>query len=196
MWDFRFSGQRVWRWELSGIQHSVVSLTSSDVSEVHTVSIFRAIHDPDDGDSMQLWNVVYCNDTTRRYIPKGSLGYFPEGKAAVAWSKPTTPSDAEVKNAKSYTPLHRSSAKRGTCLKKSLKIGHIIFLALHNSFKITSYETRPTCQSNWQKSLNIITSAPICCAVEVGIMPVLWTTHIRCLKLLTFGQCAFNRECY
>jgi hypothetical protein len=45
IWDFRFSQQRVWSLESSGMYCHVVTLKLTDVSEVHTASIIRAMND-------------------------------------------------------------------------------------------------------------------------------------------------------
>jgi hypothetical protein len=46
-----------WSLESSGMQHRVVSLKWTDLSEVSTVSIIRAIKGPDDGGSTHFWNI-------------------------------------------------------------------------------------------------------------------------------------------
>jgi hypothetical protein len=48
LWYFWFSWRQVWRWQPSGIQHCVISLKLTDVSEVFTASsIISAIRRPD-----------------------------------------------------------------------------------------------------------------------------------------------------
>jgi hypothetical protein len=44
LWDFRFWRRRVRRWQPYGIQRRVVSLKQTDVSEVRTASIIRALY--------------------------------------------------------------------------------------------------------------------------------------------------------
>jgi hypothetical protein len=86
LWDFRISWRRAWRWLSSGLLRRVIWYKFTDVSEVLTASIIRAMcfwikmlewifltrrtkllksaftiyyftHYPDDGGSKHLWNV-------------------------------------------------------------------------------------------------------------------------------------------
>jgi hypothetical protein len=59
LWDFRLSRWWVWSLESSGMYCYVVKLMLTNVSEVHTASIIRAMtHHPDDGGSTHLWKVA------------------------------------------------------------------------------------------------------------------------------------------
>jgi hypothetical protein len=64
LWDLRFSLPQVWRWQLSGIQRHVVLLKWTDVSELHTASIIRAIMKTIHTSEM----LVYFNEATWCYF--------------------------------------------------------------------------------------------------------------------------------
>jgi hypothetical protein len=60
-----FDDELVWRWQPSGIQHRVVSLKQTDVSEVGTASIITLMEAVRTSETSVNYNM-----TTRRYIPE------------------------------------------------------------------------------------------------------------------------------
>jgi hypothetical protein len=92
LWDFRFSWQRVWSLESSGVSCHVVTWKLSDISEVCTVSIIRAMMNAVRTSEM----LVNFNMTTWRYIPEDctwlhgttsqkTLNFFLVTRSAFMW---------------------------------------------------------------------------------------------------------------
>jgi hypothetical protein len=84
MWDFRFSRQRAWSLDFSGMYCRVVTLKWTDVSEVRTASVIALMMDAVSASETS----VNFNVTTQCYIPEDSkLNLESVSWKCARWSK-------------------------------------------------------------------------------------------------------------
>jgi hypothetical protein len=85
--------------------------------------------------------------------PMGTMGSFPGGKAAGAWSWPLTPSNAEVKNEWSYTSTPQYAFMPWCSVKAQWQLYLYLYLKAHYKNAITWWFSRWSTFKSWSAGL-------------------------------------------